>query len=59
VVVNLNLQVYVYEDADYEKTLELIDSTSEYALTGAMYVPADPSVNPTDTFAVSPLTAMP
>jgi 1-pyrroline-5-carboxylate dehydrogenase len=29
-------QVYVYDDADYEKTLELIDSTSPYALTGAM-----------------------
>ena len=29
-------QVYVYDDAGFEKTLELIDSTSAYALTGAM-----------------------
>jgi 1-pyrroline-5-carboxylate dehydrogenase len=31
-------QVYVFEDKDYEKTLELIDSTTEYALTGSMSV---------------------
>lgn len=30
------LQVYVYEDADYEKAIDLCDSTTEYALTGAM-----------------------
>jgi 1-pyrroline-5-carboxylate dehydrogenase len=29
--------VYVYEDDDYEKTLELIDTTSAYALTGAIF----------------------
>jgi 1-pyrroline-5-carboxylate dehydrogenase len=29
--------VYVFEDADYEKTLDLIDTTTEYALTGSMY----------------------
>lgn len=28
--------VYVYEDAEWSKTLELVDSTSEYALTGAV-----------------------
>jgi len=28
----------VYEDAEFDKTLELIDTTTEYALTGAMYV---------------------
>ncbi len=28
--------VYVYADTDWEKTLELVDSTSEYALTGAV-----------------------
>jgi hypothetical protein len=28
----------VYEDADFEKALELVDTTAEYALTGAMYV---------------------
>ncbi|MEZ4840938.1 MAG: L-glutamate gamma-semialdehyde dehydrogenase [Flavobacteriaceae bacterium] len=31
------LTIYVYKDADWEKTLELVDSTSEYALTGAIY----------------------
>lgn len=29
--------VYVYEDAEWENTLKLIDSTSEYALTGAVF----------------------
>lgn len=28
--------VYVYEDQDWEKTLELVDTTSQYALTGAV-----------------------
>lgn len=28
--------VYIYNDADWIKTLELVDSTSEYALTGAV-----------------------
>ncbi len=32
------LTAYVYEDADYEKTLELIDTSTTYALTGSMYV---------------------
>ena len=31
------LTVYIYEDADWAKTLELVDSTSEYALTGAIF----------------------
>lgn len=30
------LTIFVYEDADFEKTLELIDTTSGYALTGAV-----------------------
>lgn len=30
------LTIYVYEDAEFEKTLELVDSTSPYALTGAV-----------------------
>lgn len=30
------LTVYVYEDGDFEKTLEILDSTSIYALTGAL-----------------------
>jgi 1-pyrroline-5-carboxylate dehydrogenase len=29
-------QIYVYDDANYEKTLEIIDNTSPYALTGSM-----------------------
>lgn len=29
--------VYVYEDDDFEKTLDIIDSTSIYALTGAIF----------------------
>ncbi|MBX2891898.1 MAG: L-glutamate gamma-semialdehyde dehydrogenase [Saprospiraceae bacterium] len=31
------LTIYVYADKDYEKTLELLDSTSPYALTGAIF----------------------
>jgi 1-pyrroline-5-carboxylate dehydrogenase len=31
------LTVYVYEDADLESTLELVDTTSPYALTGAIF----------------------
>jgi 1-pyrroline-5-carboxylate dehydrogenase len=31
------LTVYVYEDAKWKETLELVDSTSEYALTGAIF----------------------
>jgi len=31
------LTIYVYEDAKYEETLDLIDSTSPYALTGSVF----------------------
>ena len=31
------LTVYVYEDAHYAETLQLVDSTSPYALTGAVF----------------------
>ncbi|OPL17784.1 MAG: hypothetical protein AVO35_08995 [Candidatus Aegiribacteria sp. MLS_C] len=31
------LTVFVYEDADFEKTLELCDDTSPYALTGSIF----------------------
>jgi 1-pyrroline-5-carboxylate dehydrogenase len=31
------LTVYVYDDADIAKTLELVDTTSPYALTGAVF----------------------
>jgi 1-pyrroline-5-carboxylate dehydrogenase len=30
------LTIYVYDDSDYEKALELVDKTSPYALTGAI-----------------------
>ena len=29
--------VFVYEDQDFETVLDLVDNTSEYALTGAVY----------------------
>ena len=31
------LTIFVYADKDFEKTLDLLDSTSEYALTGAIW----------------------
>lgn len=31
------MTVYVFEDADWDKTLELIDTTTEYGLTGALF----------------------
>ncbi len=31
------LTIYVYEDEQYEETLELLDKTSPYALTGAVF----------------------
>jgi len=31
------LTIYVYEDAKYDETLDLLDNTSEYALTGAIF----------------------
>jgi 1-pyrroline-5-carboxylate dehydrogenase len=31
------LTVYVYDDRDFEKTLKLVDETSPYALTGAIF----------------------
>lgn len=31
-------QVFVFDDADFDQTLDLINTTSEYALTGAMCV---------------------
>ncbi|HVM18325.1 MAG TPA: L-glutamate gamma-semialdehyde dehydrogenase, partial [Egibacteraceae bacterium] len=31
------LTVYVYDDADWEQTLELVDRTGPYALTGAVF----------------------
>lgn len=34
------LTVFVYEDAEFEETCHLIDTTTEYALTGCVYVPS-------------------
>ena len=31
------LTVYIYKDNDFEKTVELVDQTSPYALTGAVF----------------------
>ncbi len=31
------ISVYVYPDADFDETLELVDSTSTYALTGSIF----------------------
>ena len=31
------ITIFIYEDAAFEETLELIDQTSEYALTGAIF----------------------
>jgi 1-pyrroline-5-carboxylate dehydrogenase len=31
------MTVYVYDDADWPKTLELVDTTSPYALTGSVF----------------------
>lgn len=31
------ITIYVYEDAQWNETLKLVDSTSEYALTGAVF----------------------
>jgi 1-pyrroline-5-carboxylate dehydrogenase len=31
------ITVYVYEDEDFEKTCELIDTTTQYALTGSIF----------------------
>lgn len=40
--------VYIYEDEDWSKTLQLVDSTSEYALTGAVMT--------TDRYAIEEAT---
>ncbi|WP_047419232.1 L-glutamate gamma-semialdehyde dehydrogenase [Cellulophaga sp. Hel_I_12] len=40
--------VYIYDDADWVKTLELVDGTSEYALTGAVIA--------TDRYAIDEAT---
>jgi 1-pyrroline-5-carboxylate dehydrogenase len=42
------ITIYVYEDKDYSKTLELVNNTSEYALTGAVLA--------TDRYAIEEAT---
>ena len=44
------ITIYVYEDAAYEETLQLLDATSEYALTGAVFA--------TDRYAVDTASRM-
>lgn len=39
------LTVYVYNDKDFEKTLKLVDSTSPYALTGAIFAKERTAIN--------------
>ena len=39
------LSIYVYPDEEYEKTLHLVDKTSEYALTGAIYAKGREHIN--------------
>ena len=39
------LSIYVYSDEEYEKTLHLVDNTSEYALTGAIYAKGREHIN--------------
>lgn len=39
------LTIYVYEGKDFEKTLELLDDTSPYALTGAVFAKDRAAIN--------------
>jgi 1-pyrroline-5-carboxylate dehydrogenase len=39
------LTVYVYDDKDFEKTLKIVDTTSPYALTGAIFAKERTAVN--------------
>ncbi len=39
------LTIYVYNDNEYEQTLELLDSTSPYALTGAVFAKDRSAIN--------------
>jgi len=44
------ITIYVYDDANYEETLKLVDGTSPYALTGAIFA--------NDRYAVAKATEM-
>lgn len=39
------LTIYVYDDSEYEQTLRLLDSTSEYALTGSILAKDRDAIN--------------
>ncbi|HFC00330.1 MAG TPA: L-glutamate gamma-semialdehyde dehydrogenase, partial [Phaeodactylibacter sp.] len=39
------LTIYVYNDAAYQKTLQLVDTTSPYALTGAVFAKERMAIN--------------
>lgn len=39
------LTIYIYEDSKYEETLEMLDNTSEYALTGAIFAKDREAIN--------------
>jgi 1-pyrroline-5-carboxylate dehydrogenase len=39
------LSIYIYPDNEYEKTLHLVDNTSEYALTGAIFAKGREHIN--------------
>ena len=39
------LTIYVYDDKEFEKTLELVDNTSPYALTGAVFAKDREAIN--------------
>ena len=39
------LTIYIYEDTDFEKTMDLVDSTSEYALTGGVFAQDRHAIN--------------
>ncbi len=39
------LTIYVYADKDYEKTLDLVDKTSPYALTGSIFARERTAIN--------------
>jgi len=43
------LSVYVYEDKDFEATLKIIDKTSPYALTGAVFASDRRIINQADS----------
>ena len=39
------MAVYVYDDADWHSVLELVDTTSEYGLTGAVFAAAETAID--------------